>query len=200
MCALRYMNANPDVFGPQRRPIVEFAIDNRKITDKREEQIQKLKQKALEEGRGKEGLLCPVAQRVAPVPVITDVTFGFGKKKRKGKNERRREKLEGTRVNTPVDRPKQKKQRLASHNATQTDPSDEDARLAIEKEKKHRMKIGSRSKQGGKGHRGGASSVQHKKTTRRIQKETHDRLDALMHVHQSQSSGHVQPKYRWWFS
>lgn len=52
MCALRQLNGNPEVFGPNRRPIVEFAIDNREIINKREEQIQKLKQKALEEGKG----------------------------------------------------------------------------------------------------------------------------------------------------
>ena len=62
LCALRQMNASPDIFGPQRRPIVEFAIDNRKIIDRREEQIQKLKQKALEEGRGKARNLHPFAQ------------------------------------------------------------------------------------------------------------------------------------------
>ena len=135
---------------------------------------------------------------VASVPVITDVTFGFGKKKRKGKNERRREKLKETRVDTPVDKPKQKKRRLASHNAAQTDPSDENASLAVEKSKKHRIKIGSPSKRGAKRHRGEASNVQ--QTSRRMQKETHDRLDTLMHAHQSQSYGHIQPKYGQWFS
>lgn len=52
VCALRQLNANPEIFGPKRRPIVEFAIDNREVVNKRENLIQKLKDKALEDGKG----------------------------------------------------------------------------------------------------------------------------------------------------
>jgi len=52
LCALRQLNANPDVFGKDRRPIVEFAIDNKEIINRRQHQIQKLKVKAMEQGKG----------------------------------------------------------------------------------------------------------------------------------------------------
>lgn len=53
LCALRVLNANPEVFTSQHRPIVEFAIDNREITNKRDQLISKLKTEARDKGKGK---------------------------------------------------------------------------------------------------------------------------------------------------
>ena len=97
LCALRELNGNPEVFGPAKRPIVEFAIDNREIVNNREAQIQKLKQQAANEGKGVLRLsTSALTDAFDSLAVITDLSFGFGKKKRKGKNERQREKKNST--------------------------------------------------------------------------------------------------------
>ncbi|XP_064483309.1 RNA-binding protein 28-like [Ornithodoros turicata] len=48
LAALREVNNNPDVFGPKRRPIVEFCLENRAVLVAKERRLQRSKQKAKE--------------------------------------------------------------------------------------------------------------------------------------------------------
>ncbi|XP_030072201.1 RNA-binding protein 28 isoform X2 [Microcaecilia unicolor] len=57
LAALRHVNNNPDLFGPHKRPIVEFSLEDRrklKLKERRAElSLQKLRQKQEAEGRQK---------------------------------------------------------------------------------------------------------------------------------------------------
>ncbi|KJE97589.1 hypothetical protein CAOG_09091 [Capsaspora owczarzaki ATCC 30864] len=50
LAALRYLNNNPDIFGREKRPIVEFAVENQLALQKREQMLTKLKSRRKEEG------------------------------------------------------------------------------------------------------------------------------------------------------
>ncbi len=46
LCALRQLNNNPAPFGKEKRPIVEFAIENVKTVKLRDAKLQKIKRQA----------------------------------------------------------------------------------------------------------------------------------------------------------
>lgn len=52
LCALRELNNNPDIWGKDHRPIVEFAIDNVQVLKKREAMLDRQKRKRAEEDNG----------------------------------------------------------------------------------------------------------------------------------------------------
>ncbi|ELK13879.1 RNA-binding protein 28 [Pteropus alecto] len=45
--ALRHINNNPDIFGPQKRPIVEFSLEDRRKLKIKEQRIQRSQQKVI---------------------------------------------------------------------------------------------------------------------------------------------------------
>ncbi|XP_023592854.1 RNA-binding protein 28 isoform X2 [Trichechus manatus latirostris] len=54
LTALRYINNNPDVFGPQKRPIVEFSLEDRRKLKMKELRIQRSLQKVRSKSANRE--------------------------------------------------------------------------------------------------------------------------------------------------
>lgn len=57
LTALRSTNNNPEVFGPNRRPIVEFSIENSLALKAREQRLQRSKHKPNQPAEGQEKML-----------------------------------------------------------------------------------------------------------------------------------------------
>ncbi|KAH6936832.1 hypothetical protein HPB50_023233 [Hyalomma asiaticum] len=70
LAALRELNNNPGTFGPKKRPIIEFCLENKAALVAKERRLQRSKQKLkeLHEGLGEE-------QRLPEVPLEKKATF-----------------------------------------------------------------------------------------------------------------------------
>ena len=89
LCALRELNNNPDIWGKDHRPIVEFAIDNVQVLKKREAMLDRQKRKRAEDNGvpGSENKATPSTTKAAAKP--TKPGEDPPKSKRKLRMERR---------------------------------------------------------------------------------------------------------------